>query len=291
MAVEAADDKAAGIRKAATVLVVRQGVSGVEVFMVQRPARGTFPNLHVFPGGKVESADAQLSHLCHGLTGTAASRTLGIESGALRYWVTAIRECFEECGVLLAYRDGSLFEPRDEAETARFDAYRNALIAGDENLPTLTRRENLVLATDRVLYFSHWITPASAPARFDTRFFVTAMPSGQRAAGHRRETVSGAWVTANQALAHFDAERWQMIHPTLTTLRTVARFATVDALLAAVAAGRHVDEIDDALHDQGQQRERGPQARTRERPRQAIENAMHAPSGRAARSPRPPRLR
>lgn len=245
-----------GIRKAATVLLVRQGGDGIEVFMVQRPGRGTFPNLHVFPGGKVDGDDDGLAHLCHGLGDPSASYILGIDSGGLRYWVTAIRECFEECGVLLAYRSGSLFEPASDAEAVRFEAYRNALVGGDENIASLARRENLTLATDRVMYFSHWITPESAPARFDTRFFVTPMPSGQRAVGHRGETVSGSWVTANDALANFDADRWQMIHPTLTTLRTLSRYSNVGELLAAVSTGHHLGEVSDALHQQGLQRDR-----------------------------------
>ena len=242
------------IRKAATVLVVRDGAADIEVFMVQRPGRGVFPNLHVFPGGKVDGGDHGLGHLCRDLTDADASSALGLAEGGLRYWVTAIRECFEECGVLLAYRDGALFQPRDDAEETRFDAYRNQLIGGSVDLPELARREGLVLATDRIHYFSHWITPESAPARFDTRFFVAAMPPGQRAQGHLRETVAGLWITPAQALAAYDEGRWQMIHPTLTTLRTAARYDTVPALVADVVAGRHIGEVDDALHEQGQQR-------------------------------------
>ena len=242
------------IRKAATVLVVRPADAGFEVFMVQRPGRGVFPNLHVFPGGKVDGADAGLSHLCRDLSDAAASAALGLPSGGLRYWVTAIRECFEECGVLLAYRGDRLFEPGSEAERERFHGYRNALVAGRLTLPELARSEGLELATDRVSYFSHWITPESAPARFDTRFFVAAMPPGQRAAGHHEETAGGVWVRPATALGHYDAGRWQMIHPTLTTLGTVARYASVDALMAAVAAGAHLPEVDDALYEQGMQR-------------------------------------
>lgn len=243
------------IRKAATVLVVRPAAdAGLEVFMVQRPGRGVFPNLHVFPGGKVDSADAGLSHLCRDLSDAAASAALGLQSGGLRYWVTAIRECFEECGVLLAYRAEALFEPRNEGERERFHGYRNALINGELTLPELARSECLQLATDRVRYFSHWITPESAPARFDTRFFIAAMPPGQYAAGHHEETAGGVWVRPADALRHHEAERWQMIHPTLTTLGTAARYASVDALMAAVAAGTHLPDVDDALYEQGMQR-------------------------------------
>ena len=221
--------------------------------MVQRPGRGTFPNLHVFPGGKVDPADDALSDLCEGLDDARASAQLGMTRNGLRYWVTAIRECFEECGVLLAYRDRRPFSASGEDERARFDRHRHRLAAGDDTLAALARREGLRLATDRVLYFSHWITPPTAPARFDTRFFVAAMPGGQRAVGHSGETVAGTWVRPRDALANFDAGRWQMIHPTLTTLRTASRFDTVDGLLAAVAARRHLGEVTETLHEQGMQ--------------------------------------
>jgi 8-oxo-dGTP pyrophosphatase MutT (NUDIX family) len=240
------------IRKAATVLLLRPA-DPFEVFMVQRPGRGTFPNLHVFPGGKVDDADDGLERFCAGLGDAQAAAQLALPSGGLRYWVTAIRECFEECGVLLAYRDGALFEPNGDAEAARFDEYRNALAAGDLDLAALAEAEGLRFATDRVLYFSHWITPPSAPARFDTRFFVAAMPAGQRAVGHERETVSGSWVAPHDALAHQEAGRWQMIHPTLTTLGTVAEYDSVEAVMRAVAERSHIGDINANQSEQGMQ--------------------------------------
>ena len=221
--------------------------------MVQRPGRGIFPNLHVFPGGKVDAADDGLEHLCVGLDDAHASAQLGVAGSGLRYWVTAIRECFEECGVLLAYRDDLPFVASGDDERARFDRSRHALAQGDDNLAALAVREGLRLATDQVLYFSHWITPPTAPARFDTRFFAAAMPDGQRAVGHSGETVAGVWVRPCDALANFDAGRWQMIHPTLTTLRTASRFETVEDLLGAVAAGRHLGEVTATQHEQGMQ--------------------------------------
>lgn len=244
------------IRKAATVVVVRPaGPADIEVFMVQRPDRGAFPNLHVFPGGKMDGADADLSPLCRDLSDAAASASLGLESGGLRYWVTAIRECFEECGVLLAYRGDRLFEPRDALEEERFHGYRDALVNGELSWLQLVHDEGLQLATDRMRYFSHWVTPECAPARFDTRFFVAAMPPGQRAVGHHEETAGGVWVRPADALRHHDEGRWQMIRPTLITLGTAARYASVETLLAAVAAGAHLPSADDALYEQGLQRD------------------------------------
>ena len=221
--------------------------------MVQRPGRGVFPNLHVFPGGKVDPADDGLSPLCAGLDERQASGQLGLTGGGLRYWVAAIRECFEECGVLLAYRGRRPFEASGDDERAEFDRHRHALAAGDDNLAALARREGLRLATDRVLYFSHWITPPTAPARFDTRFFAARMPDGQRAVGHGGETVAASWIRPRDALANFAAGRWSMIHPTLTTLRAAARFDTVENLFAAVVARRHLGEVTETLHERGMQ--------------------------------------
>ena len=240
-------------RDAATVLVVRQGDGDIEVFMVQRPARGDFPDLHVFPGGKVDGHDGELGHACLGLDDAEASRRLTLEEGGLRFWVTAIRECFEESGVLLAYRDGVLFEPRDEPERHRFEDYRNALAAGETSLGKVVSAEGLTLATDRVAYFSHWITPEMAPARFDTRFFLAVMPPKQSARGHLRETVGGDWVSPTDALGRFDAGDWQMIFPTLTTLGMIKCYRTVEALFDAVSAGGHGIEVTAELHVQGMQ--------------------------------------
>ena len=241
------------IRKAATVLLVRGATRGVEVFMMKRPSGGDFPDLHVFPGGKVDAQDDELGNACVGLDDRGAAERIGLPRGGLRYWVAAIRECFEEAGVLLAYRDRALFSVADAAEARRFDAYREALIAGDLTMDAFARGENLTLATDRVHYFSHWITPEMAPARFDVRFFVAAMPQGQAAAGHARETVSGEWVSPAQALGHKTAGTWMMIEPTLRSLEIIDGYSGVEALCASVDARRHLPEITAALHRQGMQ--------------------------------------
>ena len=245
------------IRKAATLLVARpaNGDDGIELFMVRRPPGGSFPNLRVFPGGKVDDADNGFASLCQGVRDTAASSALGVAAGGLRYWVAAIRECFEECGVLFAYRGGNLFRPEDDAEAERFDGHRRALAAGELSLRSLLERERLRLAADKVVYFSHWITPMMAPARFDTRFFLGILPAGQRARTHSAETIAGQWVTPARALMHHTSGRWEMIHPTVTTLRTVARYPKVRSLFADVAAGRHIGEVGARLLAQGQQPE------------------------------------
>ena len=240
------------VRLAATILLVRQASSGPEVFMMQRPGSVDFPDLHVFPGGKVDEQDF-LPDLVAGLDDVEASRRLGLSAGGLRYWIAAVRECFEECGVLLAYRKGQPLRLSEAAEVARFEAYREQLIDNALSLEEICRREHLRLAADRVAYFSHWITPEQAPRRFDTRFFMALMPPEQATVAHAWETVADEWVRPRDALQAGDAGRWQMIAPTIITLTSIAGYQHVQELLGAVAAERHVFELSDDLRRQGMQ--------------------------------------
>lgn len=240
------------IRLAATVVLMRDTDAGPEVFMLQRPGGGDFPDLHVFPGGKVDDQDLLEDHL-QGCTDAAANRLLGLEAGGLRYWVAAIRECFEECGVLLARRGGEFVTLADKAEEARFDDYRQALIEGRMTMADLCRNESLVLAADCLLYHSHWLTPESAPRRFDTRFFVARMPDAQKTVAHSGETAGEHWVSPQAALDEAAAGRWQMISPTTTTLSTLSPFPTVAAAFAAVAQETHLPDLTEALRFQGMQ--------------------------------------
>lgn len=240
------------VRLAATILLVREASSGPEVFMMQRPGGVDFPDLHVFPGGKVDQQDF-LPDLVEGLDDTEASRRLGLSAGGLRYWIAAIRECFEECGVLLAYREGQPLRLSGGAEVARFAAYREQLIDNALSLDDICRMENLRLAADRVIYFSHWITPEQAPRRFDTRFFIAVMPPEQATVAHVWETVADEWVRPRDALEAGDTGRWQMIAPTIITLTSIAEYRQVQELLGAVVSERHIFELTDDLRRQGMQ--------------------------------------
>ncbi len=240
------------IRLAATVMLVRDTPRGVEVYMVKRPGRGDFPDLHVFPGGKVDAAD-WAPEICHGIADTVANRALGIGAGALRYWVAVARECFEECGVLLAYRDGVPLDFSTSAERSRFDAYRQRLLADELSFADICEREGLQVACDRLAYFSHWLTPEVAPRRFDTRFFVAAMPPDQHTLAHTDETADEDWESPAAALERYAANQWQMIDPTLRSLETLSQFDNVDEVLAGVNAGNHLMPLTQALRAQGMQ--------------------------------------
>jgi 8-oxo-dGTP pyrophosphatase MutT (NUDIX family) len=205
--------------------------------MLRRHPRTAFGSVHVFPGGVVDLADSapDLDPRCPGLTDAEASRWLGVPSGGRAFWVAAVREAFEEAGVLLARTaDGQpLRVDHDAGLTDRFEAHRRALHAGQRSLTEVLHEEDLVLAVDEVRYFSHWITPEGAPKRFDTRFFLARAPDGQAYAHDDAELIGSEWVRPQDALARHRAGDFPMIGPTTVCLQGIGRFATTDDLLTA----------------------------------------------------------
>jgi 8-oxo-dGTP pyrophosphatase MutT (NUDIX family) len=245
-------------RDAATVMLVRDGGAGLEVFMLRRnPASVFVGGAYVFPGGAVDDADrhADLESVCTGRTDAGASAVLGIDGGGLAYWVAAVRECFEEAGVLLAHPTGeaaSTISLADEAVAARFEAYRAAVYAGDLRLVDLCRREALFLAADQIHYFSHWITPVGAPRRYDTRFFVAAAPPEQTPLHDERETIANVWVRPADALARFDAGEYDLIFPTIKSLQAIGQFSRTEQLLAAAALAEASPDVHPRLQEGGE---------------------------------------
>jgi 8-oxo-dGTP pyrophosphatase MutT (NUDIX family) len=225
---------------AATVMLVRDAVDGMEVFMVRRAGSAVFvPSAHVFPGGKVDEVDGdgeRLNGLCPGLDDAEASRRMGVAGGGLASWVAAIRECFEEAGVLLA-RGANGRHPQflDQAVVARYDEHRRAVHAGTRPLAEVCEREGLVLAVDELHYFGHWITPEPSPRRFDTRFFVARAPDDQEPLHDGSETVASVWIRPSQALADYEKGAFAIITPTIFMLRSISRFDDADDLVAAAA--------------------------------------------------------
>ena len=244
------------MRPAATVMLVRDGAAAapLEVLMVRRSLESDFVSgAYVFPGGALDPSDgAGGEAFCVGRTDEAASALLGIDRGGLAYWVAALRECFEEAGILLAYRaDGTLLSLGDRGEERRFAEYRRALNAGELSLFSLCERESLTLACDRVFYFAHWITPAGAPRRYDTRFFVAPSPPEQVPVHDDAEIIASMWVRPADALARFAAKEIELVLPTLRTLRAIGQFPTSAALLddaarqgaVATVAPRYVNDV------------------------------------------------
>ncbi len=212
---------------AATILLLRDGSTGPEVFMVVRHHQIDFAGgAMVFPGGKISPADRDpaLRDLC---TGAAE-----LDDDALAVRVGAIREAFEESGLLLARRCDA-DSPLDAAEAPRLGAaYRSDLAAGRISLAEVAVRERLAVALDELVPFAHWITPEVMPKRYDTHFFLAAAPPDQLALHDGTESVDSAWVAPDAALAEAAAGRRTIIFPTRMNLAKLARAGSVAEAVA-----------------------------------------------------------
>ena len=229
------------VRPAATVMLVRDGVDGLEVFMLQRAlsaafARGQF----VFPGGKVDDADRgeAFEPICDGLDDATASAAMGMDHGGLAWLVAAIRECFEEAGVLLArHVDGGGVVGFDDTEVAsRFNVARHEIHDGARSLIDLCVTERLLLLTDRIHLVDHWITPLGERRRFDTRFFVAVAPDAQEPLHDDHETIASLWVRPGDALRMWRDGELQMFPPTVASLEFLLPHATSTAAMSAASA-------------------------------------------------------
>jgi 8-oxo-dGTP pyrophosphatase MutT (NUDIX family) len=231
-------------RDAATVMLVRDGEAGMEVCMLRRNLDSVFVGgAYVFPGGAVDPDDGgpALESMCIGRTDADASRQLGIERGGLAYWVAAVRECFEEAGVLLAVdADGAVCSLADAETAERFAHWRHKVNNDGTSLVEVCAAEGLRLSLGDIYYFAHWITPEGPPRRYDTRFFVVAAPPEQHPVHDDRETIATIWVNPSDALEQQRQGALEMIFPTIKNLEAISRFDSAGDLLAAAAA---IDEV------------------------------------------------
>jgi 8-oxo-dGTP pyrophosphatase MutT (NUDIX family) len=184
-------------RAAATLVVVRDAPHGLEVLLLRRAEKGDHNSgAWVFPGGLVDPADRACHAACIGLGDAAASARLGVQQGGLDHYVAAIRECFEEAGLLFAVDASDRLISLHGEVGERLSALRRPLHAGTCEVADLCRDFGLRLACDRLFYVAHWITPLGRPKRFDTRFFLAALPPGQTSMHDGR---AGAPVAASAA--------------------------------------------------------------------------------------------
>ena len=210
--------KPADLRFAATVLLLRDTASGIEVLMTRRSMTASFaPGAYVFPGGVIDAADAQ-SH-------AQSSRRASQGDVRLTQAIAAIRESFEELGVLLArHADGSHPTTPDIAALDR-----SAPFTGQ------CRARGLVLAGAEVFMLAHWVTDRDLPRRFDVPFLVARMPEGQEPVADESEQFEPCWVRPADALARHAEGSFLLIFPTLRTLERLQAYPTVDAVLQACA--------------------------------------------------------
>ena len=170
-------ETAVAIRPAATLILLRETAQGLELFMQRRALGAAFlGGAYVFPGGALDAADSdrRILERIVGLTDEEADARLGLPAGARAYWAAAVRECYEEAGILVAQDETG--GPAAPERIASIAAHRDALNRGELGFAELLARHGLVLPAREIVYFDHWITPPIRPRRFDTRFFVARAP-------------------------------------------------------------------------------------------------------------------
>jgi len=213
-------------RDAATVILLRATEGGPEVFLLRRVAKMAFaPGAHVFPGGSADPSDADPDIPWTGPSAAEFGAAFGVPEDRARALVcAAVRETFEECGVLLA-SPGELTDP---------SAARQALARGDVTLADLLRDNGLELRADLLTPWARWITPDIEPRRYDTFFFVALLADGgQRAdAGDHSEADAAAWFTPDAALAAAREGTTLLLPPTAVCLGQIAAGGSVSAILS-----------------------------------------------------------
>ncbi len=243
------------VRDAATVMLVRDGAEGLEVFMLRRNLNSDFVGgAYVFPGGAVDPADggAEVEQWCAGRSDGDASSMLEVESGGLAFWVAAIREAFEEAGLLLAVgADNSPLRFDVEGVNERFVEHRRAVDDGEMSMAQLCELEALTLRVDQMGYFSRWVTPLGAPRRYDTRFFVAHPPEGQVPIHDDVEVIANLWIRPSVALERHAARDFELIFPTVRSLEALTQFERADDVVRHAHSMSRIDAIVPRIEDHG----------------------------------------
>jgi len=231
-------------RDAATVMLVRPvarpaaarsaaagPVSGTEVYMLRRQRSMAFaPGAYVFPGGSVGDSDSEGGHGWAGPPAGQFASAVGLPAAGTEALIrAAVRETFEECGVLLAGRSAEA--ALDDTSGEGWEADRQALAGKSISLAELLIRRGLMLRSDLLTPWSRWITPDAEPRRYDTRFFVARLPEGQRALGGTGESDEAAWLRPDAALAAAEAGDLALLPPTTVTLQELAAHPDVAAMV------------------------------------------------------------
>jgi glyoxylase-like metal-dependent hydrolase (beta-lactamase superfamily II)/8-oxo-dGTP pyrophosphatase MutT (NUDIX family) len=210
---------------------LRDGEAGLEVLMLRRADRegDLRSGAAVFPGGVLDPRDHQAYAHCRGPDDVQASALLGVAAGGLDYWVAAVRETFEEVGLLLC---------QGQPDLAALQPWRDRLNRGQASIAEMCSAHGLTLDLQGLTYFSHWLTPPGAPKRFDTRFFIAMAPALQEAQADMGEAVELMWLTPKAAL---DPQRGLKLLPvTQQTLLELSRSSTAAQALAAAQARKEV---------------------------------------------------
>lgn len=222
-------------KEAATVILLREQNSreDIEVLMVKRHPKSVFvPNCYVFPGGCIEKEDLEpeMEMFCRNLDRNLAFYILKNAKSkeiALASWIAGIRETFEETGILLAYdregnflADGQHHLSRVKPMGGKHGSFKELLMSNE-----------WLLATDRLVYFAHWITPEGLPHRYDVRFFLAEVSPLLEVVTDKTELTEHIWISPREALKRYEEEDFPMVLPTIMTLKEISAFRSIPELL------------------------------------------------------------
>jgi 8-oxo-dGTP pyrophosphatase MutT (NUDIX family) len=236
-------------RLAATTILVRARETQPEILLLKRGEHARFmPNAYVFAGGALDPDDesAEAIDLCEGLSDRCASERLQLPANGLRFFIAAVREVFEECGLLLAYDSHGEMVDLTPWDESRLQEVRLQLSAGQLSLAALCKAQGWRLAVDKLAFFSHWITPPGR-LRFDTRFFLSLAPPKQHAFLAGNEMSELVWRTAAEALAEHASGGLLLMFPTRSILKEIAEFRDIDALFEFASLPRVITPITPVL--------------------------------------------
>lgn len=217
-------------RDAVTVVLLRDGAEGLEAFLLRRVKGMAFAGgMTVFPGGGVDRRDADTSVAWAGPSPQWWGSVFGVDPSTARAFVcAAVRETFEESGVLLAGPDATSVV----ADTSAYSKARGQLVDREISLAQFLAAEGLVLRADLLRPWANWVTPYEEPRRYDTRFFVAALPSGQRADGETTEASDASWQPPAAAVRDAQEGRRMLMAPTWRTLDEMGALGSVEKVMA-----------------------------------------------------------
>lgn len=241
------DPAEVAIKPAATVMLIDDRPD-LKVLMMRRDANTVFAGgMWVFPGGSVDSSDdhADFQSISEHRSDEEASQLMGLESGGLAYYIAAIRECFEEAGVLLARFKGAneAVSLTDAMHTSKFETYREQVNDGTLDFLDFVQAEGLIVDAGEMHYIAHWITPPGPPRRFNARFFIARMPKDQEPIHDNRETVHAEWFAPNEVVQKFDAGEMVLMTPTLRMVRSLSLFGSTEEVMLAAAANQSDERV------------------------------------------------